>query len=666
VYVNGTLEATGTTNPGPITTPFESLGRIEDTGGTPEYFDGRLDEIRLYDRLLTGDEIAQLAGEERGDLVADWPLGQNTSTTVPDESGAGNDATIVENDSVVVTNGAVNSTAYDFTSDSAGALESASTAGLSGGPGATLTGSVWFKPATIPDSGFRVTGPTLVGKQANDSHTDWSLSVEQTCPDRANVCRGPGPYVGFYSSNGPDDYGVFDTTSVGQWHHVAFVLNERTDRIRLYQDGDVVVDDTFPGQISANTSSGVEIGRTDHTNTYFEGAIDDVKLYNRTLSEAELDALYPVTEEGTLVTDWHTGPMLSKDTVWLTNAEADLNGEDIAVFVESDTDDDGAVDETSNPVILDDKDTYAVSGLASDNQRFRLRVEFDTTRANVTPILDGLRLDEPEPAHVGEGNVTTFEQSAASDWNSVSFNQSYDDPVVVTGPVSYNGADPVTLRGKNVTEDGFEVQIDEWGYLDGVHTTEDVPWLVVERGTHRVGSATLQAGTVQVTDSWTTVSLDSSFDTTPAVVTSVMSKAADEEVVTRQRNVDSNSFQVRLQESEFEDGSHTAETVHYVASEAVTEDGIVAKTTGNSVDDGTTTIGYSGFSRPPATLAQIQTFDGPDTATLRHQSRTSASVDVFVEEEQSNDGETNHTSEIVSLIAVRGDLTAQTAGSESD
>jgi len=32
-----------------------------------------------------------------------------------------------------------------------------------------------------------------------------------------------------------------------------------------------------------------------------------------------------------------------------------------------------------------------------------------------------------------------------------------------------NDADPMTMRVRNVTDTGFEWQIDEWDYLDGVH-----------------------------------------------------------------------------------------------------------------------------------------------------------------------------------------------------
>lgn len=57
VYVDGTLETTGTSGTGTIGNTFTSLGRIEDTGGSPEYLDGDLDEVRVYGQVLSTAEV---------------------------------------------------------------------------------------------------------------------------------------------------------------------------------------------------------------------------------------------------------------------------------------------------------------------------------------------------------------------------------------------------------------------------------------------------------------------------------------------------------------------------------------------------------------------------------------------------------------------------------
>ena len=50
---------------------------------------------------------------------------------------------------------------------------------------------------------------------------------------------------------------------------------------------------------------------------------------------------------------------------------------------------------------------------------------------------------------------------------------------------SFGGStDPMTVRVRNAGESSFEFQYDEWEYLDGVHGTETVSYMVLEAGSH--------------------------------------------------------------------------------------------------------------------------------------------------------------------------------------
>jgi hypothetical protein len=60
VYVDGVLSGSAVSEPGLKTTPFTSIGRIQDTAGTHAYFEGRLDELQMFDRVLTQAEIQAL------------------------------------------------------------------------------------------------------------------------------------------------------------------------------------------------------------------------------------------------------------------------------------------------------------------------------------------------------------------------------------------------------------------------------------------------------------------------------------------------------------------------------------------------------------------------------------------------------------------------------
>jgi MSHA biogenesis protein MshQ len=58
--VDGVLSGSATSETGVKTTPFRSIGRIDDTGGAPTYFNGTLDDLYVFNRVLTGDEIRSL------------------------------------------------------------------------------------------------------------------------------------------------------------------------------------------------------------------------------------------------------------------------------------------------------------------------------------------------------------------------------------------------------------------------------------------------------------------------------------------------------------------------------------------------------------------------------------------------------------------------------
>ncbi|MHC4759646.1 MAG: LamG domain-containing protein, partial [Planctomycetota bacterium] len=86
-----------------------------------------------------------------------------------------------------------------------------------------------------------------------------------------------------------------------QWHHVAVVWTEdfgpNTDDIKLYVDGEELTDTVVSsGAINTNRASNVRIGVLDPApggnHRWFNGRIDDVRIYDRALSTAEITKLY--------------------------------------------------------------------------------------------------------------------------------------------------------------------------------------------------------------------------------------------------------------------------------------------------------------------------------------------------------------------------------------
>jgi hypothetical protein len=97
----------------------------------------------------------------------------------------------------------------------------------------------------------------------------------------------------------------------GKWHHVAAVLPEgmmTVGQVQLYVDGVLLTQQqTFSNYPShqINTSSGnVVIGGFNWDGTYrsfFDGNIDDLRIYNRALSPNEVMQIYTIPEPASLL-----------------------------------------------------------------------------------------------------------------------------------------------------------------------------------------------------------------------------------------------------------------------------------------------------------------------------------------------------------------------------
>jgi hypothetical protein len=253
-----------------------------------------------------------------------------------------------------------------------------------------------------------------------------------------------------------------------------------------------------------------------------------------------------------------------------------------------------------------------------------------------------------------EAGVATNGGSGDNDYSSVSLSSSYGDPVVVTGPATHNGDEPLPVRVRNVSTSSFEYALDEWEYVSHQgHVDEDVSYGVFEAGTGYIGGAPAEADHVSGVDgTFKTVSFDANFSTTPAVVTTPVTAHGPDAINTRIRNVSVSGFEVRVQEQESNTDGHTTEQVDFVAIEPTDADGVEVGRTGDAVGDAVTTISYDGFPVPPAFLASTNTVNGPEPGALRISSQSASGTDLFFEEEQSADTETGHLAETVSWIAL--------------
>lgn len=248
-------------------------------------------------------------------------------------------------------------------------------------------------------------------------------------------------------------------------------------------------------------------------------------------------------------------------------------------------------------------------------------------------------------------------------WRWVTFNKPFLDPVVVAKPLSFNGSDYAVVRIRNVTRNGFEIRIQEWDYLDGWQLQETVSYMAMERGGYILKDGTrVEAHEFEtnIMSGFETVKFKNTFRSIPVVIGHVSTFNGEDAITTRVRNVNSQGFELRMQEQEANSLWHVTETFSYIAWEpsSGTLEGLSFEVnkTHNIVQNHSHNILFNhNFINIPSFLADIQTFDGADTANLRWENKGPSGVDVRITEEQSADDEIWHTTEVVGYMVFSQD-----------
>ncbi len=155
-----------------------------------------------------------------------------------------------------------------------------------------ITISMWLNADSL--------GDTIISKWKTESgwQGSWGMRLNSDGGANFNV-TGDGYSGGFGAISA-------DKIEPGSFHHIAGVYNTFDNTIRIFVDG--IQSGTGSGQSGSIfvSNSRIYIGATDyyitsgHRYSYFDGTIDDVRIYNRALSGNEIMELAAVPIPGTV------------------------------------------------------------------------------------------------------------------------------------------------------------------------------------------------------------------------------------------------------------------------------------------------------------------------------------------------------------------------------
>ncbi len=206
-------------------------------------------------------------------LVAYYPFNGNAD----DESGNGNHGTVFG--ATLTTDRfeyADRAYSFDGTNDYISVQDIPE---LSGGSPLVKSVSLWFKV-----DNFIPTKPgytPIITKYKDASSKDWGLIIRSG--KLTFYSEKGGPYADYYCSQTTGEI----LTNV--WYHGVFVVNE--PNIYIYANGQLVGSCSDATGKSIDTTTPVTIGAIPYASDYYSGIIDDIRIYNRILTEAEIGEL---------------------------------------------------------------------------------------------------------------------------------------------------------------------------------------------------------------------------------------------------------------------------------------------------------------------------------------------------------------------------------------
>jgi hypothetical protein len=203
---------------------------------------------------------------ELGGLVGWWKFDESQGTTAADSSGNGNNGTLIGNPKWQPQGGKIGGAIDLDGKNSFVRIDDKSAFDISG----QITVACWVNLRSISND---------YGAIVTKGDNSWRLSMLERQQK-------------FHASVNDWNRIILDgstTVNTSEWHHVTMVYNG--NELCLYLDGKVNARKPWTGGIGKNNSDFLIGENADQKGRFFNGLIDDVRVYNYALSENEIAAL---------------------------------------------------------------------------------------------------------------------------------------------------------------------------------------------------------------------------------------------------------------------------------------------------------------------------------------------------------------------------------------
>ncbi|GAB2952031.1 LamG domain-containing protein [Streptomyces sundarbansensis] len=286
LYVDGTLVGAV-----PYSTPWEArrglqIGGKNITGTPSHFFPGTIDEVQLFDKPLLQGEVNKLktyqsVGDPGRPAIAIFPLDEPADAQ--EISGHGGVLPAQFNGGVTSGQMGVKGKATKFNGTD-GYARIGQTSGPHVNTSRSFTVSAWAKLDKAPGKAAIITAQA--GKQRPGFELYYSATYDRWAFNQYAGDTADAKIMRAMQADGV-------TARIGEWAHLVGVHDTVADTLTLYVNGSKAGSIKLGGAFYANQS--MYIGATNHGGTisnYFPGSIDEVRLFDRPVSDEEVLQMY--------------------------------------------------------------------------------------------------------------------------------------------------------------------------------------------------------------------------------------------------------------------------------------------------------------------------------------------------------------------------------------
>jgi concanavalin A-like lectin/glucanase superfamily protein/uncharacterized protein DUF2341/fibrillar collagen-like protein/fibrinogen beta/gamma subunit family protein len=274
LYVNGVQRATATSTGIDVSSEDYQIGWAVPRNKSTAYFEGLIDQVKVYDVALTQREIMEEMSAGKPGPILDIDFNESGGDTAYDKSGQDNDGTLISSPTWQNENNCVSGSCLEFDGSSYVNCGSGESFNLGSG---NWTYSFWAK--TDVDDNYRA----IVSQGLHSVNGQWEIYRNYLADYIRWAGTDDGGTYKEFSTNMPND---------NVWRHYTFQRDGNYGKI--YVDGLLKTNANVFSGLTYNSDYDLAIGaiNADSGGWYWDGYIDEVKIYPYALTVQEIKQDY--------------------------------------------------------------------------------------------------------------------------------------------------------------------------------------------------------------------------------------------------------------------------------------------------------------------------------------------------------------------------------------